>query len=277
MTVTTGREKVIRKRNQDRCRLELQRPDGTMRGLLLTNRAWLQLYEPGVRRTGSSTDLCSLSESEDDQQFLPFELWVLISTQLSAHEPLSLCRLAAACRSLRPLGRHPELWERCCRAVFSMPGNADADDLLRFYAWSWRTMFQRRPRLRTDGVYYITTTKILKSTQEGRGMKEADKDLYSPAGLWVTSYRVLRFFPDGSMFSHLCASQTPYELRKAAGGVSATRPGSLGRLLRGACWGMFRLHEAPEGGGDDTIGVCCRVALRSEQYPNMAPATVVYR
>ena len=38
-------------------------------------------------------------------------------------------------------------------------------------------------------------------------MKEADKDLYTPAGLWVTSYRVLRFFDDGSLFSYLCSAQ----------------------------------------------------------------------
>jgi hypothetical protein len=61
-----------------------------------------------------------------------------------------------------------------------------------------RTMFQNRCRLRTDGMYYIATTKVLRSTQEGRGMKEKDKDLYSPGGLWVTTYRLLRFFADGN-------------------------------------------------------------------------------
>lgn len=40
-------------------------------------------------------------------------------------------------------------------------------------------------------------------------MKEADKDLYTPAGLWVTSYRILRFFDDGKMFSFLCSAQAP--------------------------------------------------------------------
>ena len=38
-------------------------------------------------------------------------------------------------------------------------------------------------------------------------MKESDKDLYTPAGLWVTSYRILRFFDDGKLFSYLCAAQ----------------------------------------------------------------------
>jgi hypothetical protein len=47
-------------------------------------------------------------------------------------------------------------------------------------------------------------------------MKESDTDLYTPAGLWVTSYRILRFFDDGKLFSYLCAAQVRSEPRAAS-------------------------------------------------------------
>ena len=103
-------------------------------------------------------------------------------------------------------------------------------------------------------------------------MKEADKDLYQPGGLWVTSYRLLRFFPDGSMWSHLCASQTPTELRKAAMSVTPASPASLERALRSACWGEYRIHEQ-----DGRTNLEARVLLMNAAYPNMSPAEVVYR
>lgn len=180
-------------------------------------------------------------------------------------------------------------------------------------------MFRRRRRLRFDGIYYITTTKLLAGMNEGRGMKETDKgarcarrwparcscicisggatrrapahrstsprplplllpDFYSPAGRWVTSYRVLRFFPCGAMFSYLCSTHTPAEVRKAAKMVSPDRPRALGQRLRGACWGRFDAHETePLGGSDEgRLGLTACVRLVNDAYPNMEPANVRY-
>eukprot|EP00966_Prymnesium_polylepis_P319771 7376202-Prymnesium_polylepis.1 len=172
-----------------------------------------------------------------------FECWLEIAAHLPVSDFAAICRLGSVCRALLPIGRHPELWERCCRYAFANQGFAPCDDVIRLFDWSWRAMYMRRCRLRTDGMYYVATTKILKSTPEGRGMKKLDEDLYAPAGLWVTSYRILRFFDDGKMFSYLCAAQTPTEIRKAAAAVTTARPASLLRAFRDASWGSYTLSE----------------------------------
>jgi len=124
----------------------------------------------------------------------------------------------------------------------------------------------------------VATTKLLAGLNEGRGMKEAGKDFYCPGGRWVTSYRVLRFFPCGSLFSYLCASHTPAEVRKAAQAVNPDWPRSLHQRLKGACWGSYDSHETPPHGEHQPgrIGITARVLLFNENYPNMSPATVRY-
>ena len=123
----------------------------------------------------------------------------------------SLCTLGSTCHWLRFVSRHPPFWEAFCRGAFRVErGFLDNDRMLRSYSWSWRSMFMRRKRLRYDGVYYLATKRLLHGLNEGRGMKEADKDFYNPAGNWVTQYRLLRFFPCGAMFSYLCASAAPW-------------------------------------------------------------------
>ena len=83
------------------------------------------------------------------------------------------CALARACHALRPLSRHPELWERFCRAAFILRGQYPIETQLRFYSWSWLCMFLQRRRLRFDGLYYCAVTKLIRGMNEGRGMKEA--------------------------------------------------------------------------------------------------------
>ena len=68
-------------------------------------------------------------------------------------------------------------------------------------------MFQQRPRLGYDGIYFILTCKLLQGMEEGRGMKEASKDFYNPRGRWSSYYRIFKFFPDGCMFHYLTSTQ----------------------------------------------------------------------
>ena len=80
------------------------------------------------------------------------------------------------------------------------------------------------------------------------------RSFYNPAGRWVTSYRILRFFPDGTMFTYLCSSQTPIDLLRAASQVASCSPQTLTQRLKGACWGSYELHESDghvdgDGGG----------------------------
>ena len=164
----------------------------------LGNRPWFTLYDPSedsllARRIWSGKE----GEESEQQLVLPFEMWLAIALHLSTFDGPS--RLGQVCRSLRPICRHPELWERRARAAFSSRGFLDSDALLRSYVWSWRKMFMARRRLRFDGVYFISTTRMVEGTNEGRGMKEADKDFYCPGGMKVTYHRIFRFWPSGSL------------------------------------------------------------------------------
>ena len=287
--------------------------------LLPPRRPWLDLYEPTVsnllaQRISSYTSLCSASDDDDADDAalvhqVPLEVWLDIALHIELADFRAVCALGATCRALRPLGRHPQLWHHFCVAAFSARGFINPPErLLRCFNWSYRQMFRERKRLRYDGLYFVATTKLLAGLNEGRGMKEADKDFYNPGGRWVTSFRVFRFFPCGRMFSYLCSSHTPADVRKAAAQVTAERPQSLTQKLKGACWGAYDLREpnaaaalvgdaggaTPDnddggggggggGGGVSTAAaverpthITARVVLHNEQYPNMVPATVRY-
>ena len=142
------------------------------------NRPWFTLYDPSEVQLLARQIWSGKDEEQDQQLLLPFEMWLAIALQLSTFDGPS--RLGQVCRCLRPICRHPELWERRSRAAFSARGFLASDALLRSYQWSWRKMFMARRRLRFDGVYYLSTTRMLCGTNEGRGMKEADKDFYCP-------------------------------------------------------------------------------------------------
>ena len=146
----------------------------------MANRPWFTLYDPSEDRYLARQIWSGKDEEQDQQLLLPFEMWLAIALQLSTFDGPS--RLGQVCRCLRPICRHPEMWERRSRAAFSARGFLPSDALLRSYQWSWRKMFMERRRLRFDGVYYISTTRLLSGTIEGRGMKEADKDFYCPGG-----------------------------------------------------------------------------------------------
>ena len=166
------------------------------------NRPWFTLYEPSEDSLLARRIWSGKAEEEQDQQLvLPFEMWLAIALQLATFDGPS--RLGQVCRSLRPICRHPELWERRSRAAFSARGFLDSDALLRSYQWSWRKMFMARRRLRFDGVYFLSTTRMLCGTNEGRGMKEADKDFYCPGGMKVTYHRIFRFWPSGNLCAYL--------------------------------------------------------------------------
>lgn len=192
--------------------------------------------------------LASSAEEDDLPLSGSFELWALVAQHFSLLEFAAICRLGASCRSLRPLARLPELWEALCRQAYSLPGFRSPEKCVREYNFSWRNMFQQRPRLRFDGLYFITTSKLLQGMNEGRGMKEEGKDFYNPGGRWATSFRVLRFFPDGSLFSYLCSSHTPADIRKIASLVQPSKPSSLSKL-KNAIWGRYSVLESNGSGG----------------------------
>ena len=275
-----------------------------------SKRPWLELYMPqhGILASLLASHVSSTHDGDDDDDggALPNEVWLLIMAQVHVDDCASLGTLGSTCHALRHASRHPSLWEAFCRVAFPPArGFIASDTLLRSYGWSWRRMFLRRPRLRTDGLYYLASKRLIHGLNEGRGMKEADVDYYNPAGNWVVSYRLFRFFPDGAMFIYLCSSHGPADVRKAAAAVTPTQPRSLQQRLRGANWGAYTVRESAErvvptddrAPADDSAGsaeatgsraadeappsgarthIEARTLLYSHDYPNMAPATIRY-
>ena len=155
----------------------------------LTRRPWLDLYSEGsfiARRLGEAAAAAAAADSdpsEADASFasaaVPIELWLHVLEQLSLGDFAAVCHLGSTCHGLRPLARHAEVWRRLCGLAYrEARGFLPCAAQLRLYGWSWRTMFMRRRRLRFDGLYYLTTVKLIHGLNEGRGMKEADKDFY---------------------------------------------------------------------------------------------------
>ena len=276
----------------------------------MANRPWFTLYDPSEDRYLARQIWSGKDEEQDQQLLLPFEMWLAIALQLSTFDGPS--RLGQVCRCLRPICRHPELWERRSRAAFSARGFLPSDALLRSYQWSWRKMFMERRRLRFDGMYYISTTRMLSGTIEGRGMKEADKDFYCPGGhcyhplvsrphphpqpltltphpspltlspppggMKVTYHRIFRFWPSGDLFVYLTGQVQPESVtfRRAAQAVTPARKASLSRL-KGAAWGRFELHEEEGGeGGEGATSIEARVPQYNADFPHMLPATIQY-
>ena len=80
----------------------------------MANRPWFSLYDPSEDRFLARQIWSGKDEEQDQQLLLPFEMWLAIALQLSTFDGPS--RLGQVCRCLRPICRHPELWERRSRA-----------------------------------------------------------------------------------------------------------------------------------------------------------------
>lgn len=239
-------------------------------------RPWLKLYEPlQGNLLAHSIFLCETTSESAPDLPLPYELWVAIALHLTPEggneqrgDFRAVGRMASVCRGLRALGRAPAVWEAFCHAVFSSPGFLWSEDLLRLYNFSWRRMFQQRRRLRFDGIYFLKYTRVLIGLNEGRGMKEADKDFLKPGGHWVVTYRVLQFYPGGEIVSFLCSALNPADFEHAK---TPKQRALLRQRLKTANFGTYEVQE-----GLETTTVKAVTAINNPAYPNMLPSTVTY-
>ena len=148
-----------------------------MLSTLATRRPWLDYYLPLsecllAQRISSTNE----KDAEDNDNILPIEMWLAVCHCFPQENFRSICALGATCHALQPLSCHPQLFERLCRSAFALPGYRPCESVMRLFAWSWRLMFMWRKRLRFDGLYFVATTKLLAGLNEGRGMKEKDKE-----------------------------------------------------------------------------------------------------
>lgn len=244
--------------------------------LLHVQRPWLKLYEPlQGNLLAHSIFLCETASEDATDLPLPYELWVAVALHLTPQgkkdqrgDFRAVCRMASVCRGMRALGRAPAVWEAFCHAVFAAPGFLWSEELLRLYKFSWRTMYRERRRLRFDGIYFFKYTRVLIGLNEGRGMKEADKDFLKPGGHWVITYRVIQFYPEGEMVTFLCSALNPADFANAK---TPKQRALLRQRLKTPNFGTYTVHEDLE-----TTTVKAVTALSNPAYPNMLPSTVTY-
>jgi F-box protein 9 len=160
-----------------------------------TKRPWLSLYGTRVRPVppaGSSSSK-PVYDSSLLHCMLPDELLQEVFMHMS---PYALGRAACVCRKWRYATRSPILWRNACLKTWQVTGWEENERILWMqYGGSWRTMWQKRPRLRYDGLYVSRNTYIRAGIAEWRTT--------NPVHL-VCYYRYIRFFTNGKFLYKVC-------------------------------------------------------------------------
>jgi len=130
--------------------------------------------------TGSSGHFCDL----------PFEVILLIFRWVvsSDLDVRSLDKCSQTCKGFYICARDPELWRAACSKVWGgTVGFLEGSPYL-----SWRDMFYQRHRVLFSGCYISKTSYIR------MGENNFQDYFYTPIHL-VEYYRLIRFYPDGSL------------------------------------------------------------------------------
>ncbi|KAL7318409.1 hypothetical protein PS15m_001659 [Mucor circinelloides] len=135
---------------------------------------------------------------------LPSEIMLHILQNLVLHSVSTIPYFALVCKKFFLLSRDPSIWQYACIRVFREPAMT-LEQSKRFqtnyvqkYDGHWMRMFIDRPRIRYDGVY-ISTCNYVRPGASDTGW---DKPIH-----FVTYYRYLRFFPNGTVLKHVTTNE----------------------------------------------------------------------
>ncbi|XP_008781492.1 F-box protein 7 isoform X2 [Phoenix dactylifera] len=128
-----------------------------------------------------------------------------VSVVFARTSPYTLGRAACVCRKWRYTIRNPSLWRTVCLKTWQMSGAETNYKIVQsMYEGSWRKMWVRRPRIRSDGLYVSRNTYIRTGVAEWK--------VTNPVHV-VCYYRYLRFYPSGK-FLYKVSSQRVKEVAK---------------------------------------------------------------
>ncbi|KAI7896758.1 uncharacterized protein EV154DRAFT_584922, partial [Mucor mucedo] len=135
---------------------------------------------------------------------LPNEVMLHIVRHLILNSISTLPYFALTCKKFFLYSRDPSVWQYACFRVFKTPGMTleqsrqyQCNQVLQ-YDGHWMRMFIDRPRIRYDGVYISTCHYI----RPGASDTAWNKPIH-----FVTYYRYIRFFPDGTVLKHLTTDE----------------------------------------------------------------------
>ncbi|KAI8987710.1 hypothetical protein BDF20DRAFT_832617 [Mycotypha africana] len=133
---------------------------------------------------------------------LPSEILLYILKYLVLHSVSTIPYFALVCKKFFLLTRDPSIWQYGCVQLFKRPDmsleqskKVQTEHVYRQFAGNWLKMFIDRPRIRFDGVYISTCHYIRPGT--------SDTSWSNQPIHFVTYYRYLRFFPDGTILKHV--------------------------------------------------------------------------
>jgi len=275
-------------------------------GVILRNsldRPWLALY----RERPSEADADGAAA---EHALVPGEeVWLKIASLVGW---LDLGRLGAVCTMMQRIAANESLWEPKCLRAWRLRGFVPCAEVLYAYNWSWKRMvragassraarpclpvrvrplaishryatrhpptrhsppqFLSRPRLRTDGIYYLEVQTFTSGMNEGRGMKELGRDFYRGKLVQSRYWRYLRFLPDGRLLT-LTTWRPPMVAATLFAKASHARTGSEPALRRlGAT--LFGQYEIISDDAKALVRLRASALVALEQYPRMRPSTV---
>ncbi|KAI9478695.1 MAG: hypothetical protein EXX96DRAFT_571870 [Benjaminiella poitrasii] len=141
---------------------------------------------------------------------LPSEIMLNIVRILALHSVSTIPHFALVCKKFFLYSRDPSVWQHACVRVFREPtmtleqSRQYQTEFVRQYDGHWLRMFIDRPRIRYDGVY-ISTCHYIR-----HGISEAS---WNQPIHFVTYYRYIRFFPDGTILKHVTTTEPAHVVR----------------------------------------------------------------
>ena len=130
----------------------------------VVRRPWLDLYTGSgllAQRITSSADLSALDDDGDDDSRLPIDIWVLIGCAFGLEAFQGVVNLSQTCHMLRAIARHTDIWKRFCglRSRFLAISRASRNSA--FTDSATVKCLRGASALRFDGLYYLTSTRLL--------------------------------------------------------------------------------------------------------------------
>ncbi|CAG9825348.1 unnamed protein product [Phaedon cochleariae] len=144
---------------------------------------------------------------------LPVEILLYILRWVVSEELdlRSLEAFSTVCRGFYLCGRDPEIWRLACLRIWKFNCGSSPGEYK-----SWRSMYIERPRVLFDGCYISRTSYI-------RNGENAFQDQFYRPWYLVAYYRLLRFFPDGTVLM-LTSTEEPAQCISSMKAKSARYP-----------------------------------------------------
>ncbi|KAG1047169.1 hypothetical protein G6F46_004143 [Rhizopus delemar] len=142
---------------------------------------------------------------------LPGEIMLYLLRYLALHSLSTIPQFALTCKRFFLYTREPSIWQYASVHIFRLPSmtleeskDYQVSKVMQQYNGQWLRMYIDRPRIRYDGVYISTCHYIRQGTSE---------TAWNQPIHFVTYYRYLRFFPNGTVLKHVTTDEPAHVVK----------------------------------------------------------------